>query len=126
LFSGSRKGRRSVLKVPDSNSAQSGPNAFADMQSTSMRERSRPSPIWAGMLSPGLVSRPSNPPFTPSARNRSASGHTTYLSFALWLRKAAQGNLSGMAGVRVASPMCAGSPAGSQARKADEEAGGTG
>ena len=30
----------------------------------------------------------SNHTFTPSARNRSASGRTTALSFALWLRKA--------------------------------------
>ncbi|KAF0179326.1 MAG: hypothetical protein FD161_1425 [Limisphaerales bacterium] len=81
LFSGSRK-----RNVPDSNCAQSEPNAFADMQSTSTRERSSPSSIFAGMLSPGLSTHSSNHTFTPSFRNRSASGHTTALSFALWLK----------------------------------------
>jgi len=72
--------------VPDSNCAQSEPNA-ADMQSTSTRERSSPSSILAGMLSPHLSTHSSNHTFTPSARNRSASGRTTDLAFALWLRK---------------------------------------
>ena len=52
LFSGSRKGKLPLPKVPDSNCAQSEPNAFADRQSTSTRERSSPSSIFAGMLSP--------------------------------------------------------------------------
>ena len=43
----------------------------------------------------------SNHTFTPSARNRSASGRTTALSFALWLRKTLWVNSSGMAFQRV-------------------------
>jgi hypothetical protein len=39
------------------------------------------------MLSPGLSTHSSNHTFSPSCRNRSASGRTTALSFALWLRK---------------------------------------
>jgi len=35
---------------------QSEPNAWADMQSTSTREFSRPASIFAGMLSPGRIS----------------------------------------------------------------------
>jgi len=81
-FSGSRN-----RNVPASNCAQSDPNAWADMQSTSTRECSSPSSIFAGMLSPGLSTHSSNHTFSPSARNRSASGRTTALSFALWLRK---------------------------------------
>ena len=88
--------------MPDSNCAQSEPNACADMQSTSPRERSSPSSIFAvfdwffSMLSPGLSTHSSNHPFTPSARNRSASGRTTALSFALWLRKMSYGKSSGI------------------------------
>jgi len=39
------------------------------------------------MLSPGLSTHSSNQTFSPSARNRSASGRSTALPFALWLRK---------------------------------------
>ncbi len=68
LFSGSRN-----RNVPASNCAQSEPNAFADMQSTSTRECSSPSSIFAGMLSPGLISHSSNHTRSPSARSRSAT-----------------------------------------------------
>jgi len=51
----------------------------------SARECSSPSSIFVGMLSPGLITLSSNQTFSPSARNRSASGRTTALSFALWL-----------------------------------------
>ena len=61
------------------------------MQSTSTRERSSPSSIFAGMLSPGLITHSSNHTFTPSFRNRSARARTTALSFALWLRKTSYG-----------------------------------
>jgi len=88
-FSGSRN-----RNVPASNCAQSDPNAWADMQSTSTRECSSPASIVAGMLSPGLISHSSNHTFSPSCRNRSASGRTTALSFALWLRKTSQGKVS--------------------------------
>ena len=81
LFNGSRK-----RNVPASNCAQSEPNAFADIQSTSTREHSSPSSIFAGMLSPGLSTHSSNHTFSPSFRNRSATGRTTSLSFVLWLR----------------------------------------
>ena len=49
LFSGSRK-----RNLPDCNCAQSKPNAFADTPSTSTRERSISSSIFAGILSPDL------------------------------------------------------------------------
>ncbi len=45
-------------------SAQSEPNALADMQSTSTRECSSPSSIFAGMLSPGLSTHSSNHTFS--------------------------------------------------------------
>lgn len=78
LFSGSRK-----RNVPDSNWAQSEPNACADMQSTSTRERSNPSSILAGMLSPGRISHSSNQTLMPSFFKRSASGRIMFLSFVL-------------------------------------------
>lgn len=81
VFSGSRN-----RNVPDSNCAQSEPNAWADMQRTSTRDCSSPSSIFAGMLSPGLSTHSSNHTFSPSLRNRSASGRTTALSCVLWLR----------------------------------------
>jgi hypothetical protein len=55
LFSGSRN-----RNVPASNCAQSEPNAFVDMQSTSTWECSSTSSTFAGMLSPGLISHSSN------------------------------------------------------------------
>jgi len=57
------------------------------MQSTGTRECSRPSSVFAGMLSPGLSTHSSNHTFSPSCRSRSATARTTALSFALWLRK---------------------------------------
>jgi hypothetical protein len=68
---------------PASNCAQYEPNVFADMQSTSTHECSSPSSIFAGMLSLGLRTHSSSHTFSPSARNRSASGHATALSFEL-------------------------------------------
>jgi len=75
------------------------------MQSTSTRECSSPSSIFAGMLSlfapqPSPALRPPSPApageghsqslshtRSPSARNRSATARTTAVSFELWLRK---------------------------------------
>ena len=90
LLSGSRN-----RNVPASSCAQSDPNALADMQSTSTRERSRPSSILAGMLSPGLTSQSSYHTLSPSDRSRSASALTISLSLWLWLRKTSNAN-SGM------------------------------
>jgi len=84
LFNGSRN-----RNVPASSCAQSEPNAFADMHSTRTRERSNPSSIFAGMLSPGLSTHSSNQTRRPSPRRRSVNGRTTFLSFELWLRKTA-------------------------------------
>ena len=67
-FSGSRN--REVHRPP--NCAQSDPNAWADMQSTSTRECSSPSSIFAWMLSPGL-SAPGPHLSTPSAHPSAAA-----------------------------------------------------
>jgi hypothetical protein len=75
--------------------AQSGPNAFADMDSARTRVRWGPSSIFAGMLSPGWISHSSNHTFTPSACKRSASGRTIALSLVLWLRKTSNRKSSG-------------------------------
>ena len=66
------------------------------------RERSSPSSIFTGMLSPGWSTHSSNPPtlrcfgetghtFTRSPRNRTGTARTIALSLALWLRKTSQG-----------------------------------
>ena len=80
--------------------AQFDPKAWADMQSTNTRECSSPSSIFAGMLSPGLITHSSNHTFNPFCRNRSASGRTTALSLVLWLRKTSnlKSDVSGIAG----------------------------
>jgi hypothetical protein len=63
--------------------AQSDPNALADM---------------LGLANPNSENRDPklDGAFSPSCRNRSASGSSTALSFALWLRKTSQVNLSPM------------------------------
>jgi hypothetical protein len=76
------------------NCAQSEPNAFADMQSTNTRECSSPSSIFAGMLSPALITHSSNHTCNPSVRNRSATARTIVLSLVLWLRKTSYWNSS--------------------------------
>lgn len=87
--------------MPDSNCGQSEPKALADMQSTSTRECSSPSSIFAGMLSPGLSTHSSNHTFSPSLRSRFATGRTTSLSLELWLRKTSYANES----VMISSPV---------------------
>ena len=64
------------------------------MQSTSTRESSRPSSIFAGMLSPGRISHSSNHTRSPSFLSRSATSRTTGLSLALWLRNASYWKVS--------------------------------
>ena len=91
LFSGSRN-----RNVPASSRAQSEPNASADMHNTDTRERSSPSSILAGMLSPALISHSSNHTRSPSARSRSAKARTTTLSFELWLRNTSNWKWSAM------------------------------
>lgn len=62
---------------------------FPGKHSRSKKEegRSEGGRILAAMLSPGLSTDSSNHTFSPSWRNRSASGRTTAWSFARWLRK---------------------------------------
>ena len=64
---------------------QSEPNAFADMQSTSTRERSSPSSIFAGMLSPGLI-YPLIEPHLDPVLAQPFRDLTMVLSLLLWLR----------------------------------------
>ena len=79
-------------KVWLSNCGQSAASAACERQSTSTRECSSPSSIFAGMPEPDT---PSHSPVTfpgqtrtPSDFSRFAMSRTTSLSFALWLRKA--------------------------------------
>ncbi len=72
LFNGLRK-----RNVPASSCAQSEPNAWADVQSTSTRECSSarlPSPVERESGASGLISHLSNHTLSPSARSRSANG----------------------------------------------------